>query len=1259
MKFGLCLAAVLAALLSSVDAQDEAVRDFTLDAYTSVTSITDLTPDLDYSVSINSFDGSEESIPIFGQLTIQSGNSSDRVRRPTDTIKCSVSAITDLVFLVDGSWSVGRENFKHIRSFIASLAGAFDIGEDKTRVAVVQYSTDTRTEFPLTRYTRRGDLLQAINSLPYKGGNTMTGDAIDYLLQNIFTEAGGSRKSFPKVAMIITDGKSQDPVEEHARRLRNIGVEIFVLGIKGADEDELREIASTPHSKHMYNVPNFDKIQEVQKKIIREVCSGVDEQLSSLVSGEELVEPASNLQVTEIASKSMRVTWDPSLGDVTGYKLTLNPMLPGMKRQELYTGPTHTSINVRDLSPETVYEIALYALKGLTPSEPIMATERTQPVKVTTECSLGVDVQADVVLLVDGSYSIGLQNFAKVRAFLEVLVNSFDIGPSKVQISLVQYSRDPHTEFALNTHHDINAVVRAVRTFPYRGGSTNTGKAMKYVKDKIFVASRGARQNVPRVMVLITDGKSSDSFKDAATNLRNIDVEIFAVGVKDAVRSELEAIANPPADNHVFEVEDFDAFQRISKELTQSICLRIEQELLNIKKRSLLPPTDLQFSEITSRSFRTSWTPPAARVMSYLVRYRKAEDITGDYISIALPSDATSVVLQHLSPLTAYEVNVFAQYDKGDSFPLSGEETTLEVIRYRLSYVPLSGTGEILEAQTIEDETSIVLQELFPITTYRVSVFAEYSTGMGSEMQIDGTTKEVLGAPRDLRVFDETISTMKLAWQPARGNVLQYRIVYKPVEGGDRKEISVKGDTTQAVLKNLQPATEYDLFVSAHYTSGVGDPLIGTGTTLEELGSPRDLTTRDVTDTSFLVSWVPAPGNVRQYRIKWKSLYAEEAGESTIPGDNTAMVLDGLTPETRYQVSVSAVYGHGEGQPLNGEETTDISAAAKAIVVSEETERTMKVTWQPAPGNVLNYRVTYKPKLGGRQLAAKVPGGNTSTVLRRLTALTTYDITVLPVYRSGEGKAREGEGTTCMTSFRVTWDHAPGDVKGYKVQFHPVGEDIDLGELLVGPYDNTVVLEELRAGTKYTVSVFGMFDGGESLPLAGEERTTLSDGPDPTPYSPSDVTCKTKAQADIVLLLDGSWSIGRLNFKTIRTFISRMVEVFDIGPDKVQVGLALNYVLQNNFKENVGMRRNSRKIGVLVTDGKSQDDVHEKAQNLRNENIELYAVGVKNAEENELRSIASDPDDIHMYNVADFSFLLDIVDNLTNNLCNSVKGPGM
>lgn len=48
--------------------------------------------------------------------------------------------------------------------------------------------------------------------------------------------------------------------------------------------------------------------------------------------------------------------------------------------------------------------------------------------------------------------------------------------------------------------------------------------------------------------------------------------------------------------------------------------------------------------------------------------------------------------------------------------------------------------------------------------------------------------------------------------------------------------------------------------------------------------------------------------------------------------------------------------------------------------------------------------------------------------------------------------------------------------------------------------------------------------------------------------------CITRAEADIVLLVDGSWSIGRPNFRTVRNFIGRIVEVFDIGPDKVQIG---------------------------------------------------------------------------------------------------------
>lgn len=92
---------------------------------------------------------------------------------------------------------------------------------------------------------------------------------------------------------------------------------------------------------------------------------------------------------------------------------------------------------------------------------------------------------------------------------------------------------------------------------------------------------------------------------------------------------------------------------------------------------------------------------------------------------------------------------------------------------------------------------------------------------------------------------------------------------------------------------------------------------------LSEVGPPRNLITSDVTDTSFAASWTAAPGNVKMYQVQWKSLFSEEAGEKPVPGHVTNTVLDGLTPETLYRVSVVAAYGYRDSDPLIGQETTD------------------------------------------------------------------------------------------------------------------------------------------------------------------------------------------------------------------------------------------------------------------------------------------------------------------------------------------------
>lgn len=91
-----------------------------------------------------------------------------------------------------------------------------------------------------------------------------------------------------------------------------------------------------------------------------------------------------------------------------------------------------------------------------------------------------------------------------------------------------------------------------------------------------------------------------------------------------------------------------------------------------------------------------------------------------------------------------------------------------------------------------------------------------------------------------------------------------------------------------------------------------------------ERGSPRDLITKDITDTSIGAYWTSAPGMVRGYRVSWKSLYDDvEAGEKSLPGDAIHTVIENLQPETKYKLSVFAVYSSGEGEPLNGEATTE------------------------------------------------------------------------------------------------------------------------------------------------------------------------------------------------------------------------------------------------------------------------------------------------------------------------------------------------
>lgn len=50
---------------------------------------------------------------------------------------CEILVIVDIVILVDGSWSIGRFNFRFVRNFLENLVIAFNVGLEKIRIGKI------------------------------------------------------------------------------------------------------------------------------------------------------------------------------------------------------------------------------------------------------------------------------------------------------------------------------------------------------------------------------------------------------------------------------------------------------------------------------------------------------------------------------------------------------------------------------------------------------------------------------------------------------------------------------------------------------------------------------------------------------------------------------------------------------------------------------------------------------------------------------------------------------------------------------------------------------------------------------------------------------------------------------------------------------------------------------------------------------------------------------------------------------------------
>ena len=199
---------------------------------------------------------------------------------------CTQTSLADIVFLVDGSSSIGPESFQEMLLFLQKFIQNLDVGADKVRVGVAQYTDQPYKEFLLKDYMDEALLLEQVSKIPYRQGGTFTGKAITFLQQTFFTPEAGSRtaEGVPQIAVVITDGESSDDVLEPARLLRQQGVIVFAIGVGSSNAAELQGIANRPNDRFLFSIHNYQALQQLTDRLLQILCVSVADQRTGMVA---------------------------------------------------------------------------------------------------------------------------------------------------------------------------------------------------------------------------------------------------------------------------------------------------------------------------------------------------------------------------------------------------------------------------------------------------------------------------------------------------------------------------------------------------------------------------------------------------------------------------------------------------------------------------------------------------------------------------------------------------------------------------------------------------------------------------------------------------------------------------------------------------------------------------------------------------------------------------------------------------------------
>lgn len=178
-----------------------------------------------------------------------------------------------------------------------------------------------------------------------------------------------------------------------------------------------------------------------------------------------------------------------------------------------------------------------------------------------------------MAFLLDSSGSINnahKENYQIMKDFIKGIVKSFVIGEDNTNVAVATFSSLGYFKirFDFKKYFDAEQIVSAIENVPYDGKKTYTGDALTRLRQELFPL---ARNGVPHILIVMTDGRSHDHVKTPAERLHDMGVHIIAVGIGSTDYQELKDMATDPDRDNIF-TASFDSVVHLTGSILEDVC---------------------------------------------------------------------------------------------------------------------------------------------------------------------------------------------------------------------------------------------------------------------------------------------------------------------------------------------------------------------------------------------------------------------------------------------------------------------------------------------------------------------------------------------------------------------------------------------------------------------------------------------------------------------------------------------------------------